>query len=273
MDIPDFRALLGRPADSVETMFDLGHRAVWKVRSRADTFVVKADDRPGHTANEVVAQQHARRFGIPAPEIIGFETTSPAAVAMFWAEGVPLHAHSTTAAKRDVGRWLRAIHGLPMLRPRETSIDEWLVAWLEEELDYMVQQEAVPAADRKAALEATERLRPVLESTPSAWIHGDCQAAHFLVDPETDLVTAVLDWADAQHGLPEMDLATLTLFDADSLDEILVGYGAGDDLKERLALPLYHAARGAGSFRWLQTYHNDKRLFAVDRVKALAGWQ
>ena len=159
---------------------------------------------------------------------------------------------------------------MPVLRQRESPLAKWLVAWLADETAYMAEQGVISLVDRRAALKVCAGLRPVLESTPLAWIHGDCQAAHFLNDPESERVTAALDWADAQHGAPEMDLAVLTLFDATALPDILDGYEATDELRARLTLPLFHAARGAGSFRWLETHHPEKRHFAVERVKALA---
>jgi aminoglycoside phosphotransferase (APT) family kinase protein len=37
----------------------------------------------------------------------------------------------------------------------------------------------------------------VLAAEPLVWLHGDCQAEHFLMDAESERVLAVLDWADA----------------------------------------------------------------------------
>lgn len=270
MDPPDFRQLLGFKPEATTQLFDYGYRAAWRVDSPRSSFIVKADERQDLTANEVAAQLHAGKAGIPVAEVVAFEPEFPATVAIRWVDGVSLHEHSTPAARRNAGRWLRVIHALPVLRPRLERPEHWLAESFESELSYMVESSVISDSDRTNALAAMEALLPAVASAPSSWIHGDCQAAHFLIDPSMDRVTAVVDWADAQHGSPEMDFAVLTLFDTASLNDILDGYEASAEMRERLSLLFYQAVRGAGSYRWLVKHHYGKQQFTIDLVKALA---
>jgi aminoglycoside phosphotransferase (APT) family kinase protein len=84
------------------------------------------------------------------------------------------------------------------------------------------------------------------------WCHGDLQPDHVLVDPATDRVTAMIDWADSGAGDFVWDFAVLTL-DGAPLDDLLDGYGATRAQRAALdaLLPLYSVVRLAGEAGWL----------------------
>jgi aminoglycoside phosphotransferase (APT) family kinase protein len=266
-----FRELLGREPDRVEKVFDYGYRGVWKAFAGKDVFVVKFDYREGSVAKERAAQVHAAAGGIPVPGIAGY-TQSPACLALEWVPGVALSDQSGPGAAHEAGSMLRRVHALPPLARRLEPLAEWLHLWFEKELDYMVGRAVLASAEREQALRAFEALRPVLEATPCGWIHGDCQAAHFLIDRLSGRVNAVIDWADAQHGPPEIDFAVLTLFDPGLLGPALDGYGADAAFRERLrlTLPLYQAIRGAGAYHWLEENGYTGHLWPMEKVRALA---
>lgn len=268
-----FAALLGGEPSNLHTLLDYGYRAVWKVEVAGKTFVVKKDERPGVAAGEVAALAHAAAHSIPVPEVAGFMHELAPLLALRWVEGLPLTEHSTPAILRDAGRVLRRIHDAPVLQKRLEPLDEWVGSWFDGELSWLVDNGVLSKRERDAALAHFESLRPLLRDTPLAWLHGDCQAAHFLADPKTDRVIAVIDWADAQHGPPEIDFAVLTLFDDAALPDLLNGYEASPDLRERLrlTLPLYQAVRAAGAHRWLKTHRYQDQPWALAKLRALTG--
>lgn len=70
--------------------------------------------------------------------------------------------------------------------------------------------------------EQVETLQPVLMQRPIVLLHGNLQAAHILVDPQSEQVLAFLDFADAQPGDPLLDIAVVTLWDQELTDFLLV---------------------------------------------------
>jgi aminoglycoside phosphotransferase (APT) family kinase protein len=75
-------------------------------------------------------------------------------------------------------------------------------------------------------------------------VHGDLNPKNVLVDPETLVVTAVLDWEFAHAGHPFTDLGNLLRFDrAPALvDGVLEAYAARHDVRREVALSLARAA-------------------------------
>lgn len=253
MQLPAIDALLGAPPDRTETLLDYGYRGAWKVSVRGESYVVKADVREGFQEAEVAAQRHAGAAGVPVPEIVAVGAIPVPTVAMRWVEGVPLQGHADVAAWRDAGRVLRLGHSATILRGRAKPWAELVLGWLADEISYLVDHRGLAGADADAALQRAETLRVVLDQQSLIWLHGDCQASHFLIDPIASRVTAVVDWGDAQAGDAALDFAILSLFDRDALTGVLDGYEASTEFREHLAatVPLYRALRGAGSARWL----------------------
>ena len=272
MELPATEALLGAPADRTQTLFNYGYRAAWKVSAHGDWFIVKADLRDGFQEAEVEAQRHARRAGVPVPEIVASVAVPVPALAMRWVDGVPLRSSRSMDAWRDAGRVLRIAHAASVLRHRLIPWGELVQRWFTEEIPYLVARRALTAADADAVLRCVDALRPSLDERTLVWLHGDCQAEHFLVDATTGRVSAVLDWADAQEGDAAVDFAVLSLFDEDVLPHILDGYEASAEVRQHLAetLPLYRALRGAGATRWLDEHGYTDVDWAIAAVRQLA---
>lgn len=268
---PHFEQLAGAHPTEVIPLVDYGYRAAWKVVTPDGTFLVKSDERPDLVTNEVMAARNAATAGVPAPQFAGFTERPAPAVAFHWVEGRPLHGCAEPEAWRDAGRVLRRIHAAPPLRQRAVPWGEAMEGMFRAELGWMVEHGFISTGESAAASEVATMLRPVLDATPLGWIHGDCQAAHFILAPNEPRVAAVIDWADEHQGAPEMDFAVLSLFDGDTWRYALDGYAATAEFRERLerTLPLYRAIRGAGSLRWLETHGYPGHGWPVECVRAL----
>ncbi len=281
MDLPQLESFAGPGPREVTSLVNYGYRAAWKVATPGGTFVVKSDIRPGAQQAEYDNHAYAALHGLPVPALLGLAQGEQPVMALRWVEGESLDMVKSPAAWRNVGSFLRQLHALPPRYarhelpprfPRHQSWSAFLIDWFSRELDYMVASRGLLAAERAAALDAVIAQRTLLDSIDGSWIHGDCQAAHFLIDPATDEVAAVIDWSDAQPGAPDMDLAVLTLFDRARLPHILHGYGASPAMRERLAvtLPIHAAVRAAGAARWLDEHGSPGHDWPLRIVRHLA---
>ncbi|HEY5475952.1 MAG TPA: aminoglycoside phosphotransferase family protein [Tepidiformaceae bacterium] len=271
MALPPLDRLLGRSPESVEQLLNYGYRAAWKVRVGQDLFAVKADIRPGFQQREADAHRYAATSGVPVPEIVSVDDGPPATVVIRWVVGASLQGQDSAAAWRAAGRVLRLIHALPPLRTHEQRWDDFVLDWFAGALPYLARH-GLGDGEITAALERANGLRTTLRAEPQVWLHGDCQADHFILDPASEQVVAVLDWADAQQGAAGMDFAVLTLFDDGVLPHVLDGYEASADFRQRLAatLPFYSAVRAASAAAWLDTHGYDRGEWPVEVVHRFA---
>ncbi|MFN0145671.1 MAG: phosphotransferase family protein [Dehalococcoidia bacterium] len=272
MTVPDFARLLGREPAQVEPLIDHGYRAVWRVTAGEQTFAVKASAAAGHVSGELQKHLHAERGGVPVPEVVGYLAGPVPCLAICWVDGVALDQLTGRASWEAAGAILRRIHDRPVLEPGARPWGETAIAWLHRDIGFLVQRGAVTAAERDAALTNARALQPLLDATDATWLHGDCQAAHFLLDRETGEVAAVIDWADASAGAPDMDFAVLSIAHEDRLPALLDGYGASAALRERLAvtLPFHRALRGAMAAPWLESHGFLGVQWPGEAVRALA---
>lgn len=261
--------LLGAPPDEVERLLMYVERAAWKVRVANKWFVVKADTRDGMQRKELDAQNHAGGVGVPVPEVVAAIDRPIPAMAMKWVDGLSLHKHPSTDAWRDAGRVLRMAHGASVMRPRSVPWGDLVLTWLKSDLPYLVHRHGLTAVDCDAALRRADGLRSRLNRCPLVWLHGDCQAEHFIIDPTTERVVALVDWADAAEGDAAMDFAILTLFDDGVLGQALDAYGASTEFHDHVlvTLPLYRAVRGAGAARWLDEHGYRDVAWPVEAVR------
>lgn len=268
---PLFEQLIGSAPTRVTALGDYGYRAAWKVTAAAGTFLVKSDERPDLVTNEVMAVRNAATAGVPVQAFAGFVERPAPAVAFRWVDGRPLHGCTDPEAWRDAGRVLRRIHAAPPLRPRTVPWGEAMEGMFRAELAWAAEHGFIAMDEASAAAGVAAALRPVLDDTPLAWVHGDCQAAHFIVAAEEPRIVAVIDWADEHQGAPEMDFAVLSLFDGDLWRHVLDGYAPTTEFRERLerTLPLYRAIRAAGALRWLETHGHPGHEWPIDKVRAL----
>jgi aminoglycoside phosphotransferase (APT) family kinase protein len=192
------------------------------------------------------------------PEIVG---ATDDAYAMRWVDGVPLRVCESTDAWRDAGREVRVVHdagggppfgtgfgGFGPARPTWRSFfelfAETMLADCERDLDFPREQ--------GARIRAAVRVASGLDSPHVVWCHGDLQPEHVLIDPATDRVSAIIDWADHGAGDFGWDFAVLTLDDEGRRDAVLDGYRATDHERDALdaLLPLYSVVRVLGEACW-----------------------
>ncbi|MEO8539514.1 MAG: aminoglycoside phosphotransferase family protein [bacterium] len=268
---PLFESLTGAPPIEVTPLVDYGYRAAWTVITRSGKYIVKADERPDLVTNEVMAIRNAATAGAPVPEFVGFGERPAPVVAFKWVPGSSLHGSTNIEAWQDAGRVLRRIHAAPPLRPRPVPWGEAMEGWFAAELGWMAERGFIETHEATAARAVAETLRPTLDATPLTWTHGDCQAEHFIIAPDSNEIAAVIDWADEHEGAPEMDFAVLGLFDPEMLRHAIDGYAPTAEFRQRLhtTLPLYQAIRAAGSLRWLETHGYPGHSWPVERVRAL----
>ena len=273
------RELLGHAADEIEPLVVWPDRASYRVTCGAERFVLKTDDNAQRIAREAAGQARAAAAGVRVPEMIAVSSN---AFAMRWVDGVPLRDHSTPAAWADTGRQLRIAHDVgggaplgsgfgvfeadyPTWRAFFEIFAEWTLRDGARELGFPADQAArIRAAVRDAA--------PLLDATHLAWCHGDFQPDHVLIDPSTDRVAAIIDWADHGSGDAVWDVSVLTLDDDSNLDAFLAGYDAGRDLRVavRELRPLYSVVRLLGSASWLAQHGHP---LATDHLQRALAWR
>ena len=95
-------------------------------------------------------------------------------------------------------------------------------------------------------------MQPILIERPIVFLHGDLQTEHILIDPHTQRVVAILDFADTQPGDPLMDIAVLSLWDVQLADRVLAGYTSIENNEgTKQLLWLYRLLRHLGEIPWL----------------------
>jgi Ser/Thr protein kinase RdoA (MazF antagonist) len=248
--------LLGLAPDRVRTLVARPDRGVYVVTVGADEFVCKIADDQVAVAREAEGERRAGAAGIPVPEVIA---TGDGEIATRFIDGTPLTRIRAPDAWRAAGRVLRRVHaiepdgmwGKGLDAPDSTwraSIDAHLVYALDDcgrELGF----DSAQAARIRDACAAS----PVFDAPMRAWCHGDCQPDHFLIDPATNDVIALIDWSDHGKADAAWDLAVLTLDDEEMLTAVLDGYAPSAEERRHIAaaLPLLRVLRLLGEAHWL----------------------
>jgi aminoglycoside phosphotransferase (APT) family kinase protein len=272
MELPAIEYLLGKRPDHVEAVLDYGYRAVWKVMADGQAFAVKCYESSELLERELQPHLHAGRAGVPVPEVVAEAREPVPTLVMRWVDGSSLGSCRSEKAWRDAGRILRLAHQEPVLQPRPDAWTDFLLSTLQDGLTYLVERRGLGPSDADRALGRAFALRSLVGARPLVWLHGDCQPDHFLVDPRTERVASVIDWADAREGDALMDLAVLTLHREDALPAVLDGYGADADLREATdsLLPLYRAVRAVDAARWLDEHGYPGQEWPLAAVRILA---
>ena len=271
------RELLGVDPEHVDPLVVFADRGAYKVRIGDDMFVVKTDDDPRTTRNEIAGLRRARSAGVRVPELVA---VADGALAMRWADGVTLRDRATADAWRDTGREIRLTHGVGGGPPFGTgfggfnpSRPDWR-SFFELFADTMLadceRDLGLPRADGER-IRAALRAAPGLDTPHVVWCHGDLQPEHVLVDPATDRVTAIIDWADHGTGDCVWDIAVLTIDDPQHRDAFLHGYGATAAQHDALdaLLPLYAVVRLAGEAGWFA----DHGFPYADNLRRVQEWR
>jgi aminoglycoside phosphotransferase (APT) family kinase protein len=273
------RELLGGAPDAIEPLITWTDRAAHRVTIGAESFVIKTDDELETVAREVAGQRRAAAAGVRVPEVVA---ACDDAFAMRWVDGTTLEHHSTARAWHDTGAQIRIAHDLgggppfgagfggfepqrPTWRAFFEASAETALRECERDLDFPAEQ----AARIRAALSAAT---PTLDTAHIAWCHGDLQTEHVIVDPATDRVAAIIDWADQGSGDPAWDVTVLTIDDSSCMTAFLDGYDAGAELRSAIddVMPLYTVVRRLGAAAWLAEHRHP---LAADRLNRSIDWR
>lgn len=122
---------------------------------------------------------------------------------------------------------LERIHTLGAHAPFSGGQQQWdafISWWANEEIEKVKRVGVLDHLQISESQEQFATLQPLLVQRPIVLLHGDLQAEHILVDPQTEQVLAFLDFADAQPGDPLLDIAVVTLWDHGLADFLLEGY-------------------------------------------------
>ncbi len=253
------RDLLGRTPDAIEPLVVWADRASHRVTLGANQFVVKTDDDRATVAREVAGQQRAAAAGVRVPEIV---SATDDAFAMTWVDGPSLADHQAADAWHDTGAQIRLAHdlgagppfgtGFGGFEPEQPTWRKFFEAFAERMLRDCERDLEFPADQAARISGALRAAAPALDTPHLAWCHGDFQPDHVLVDPATNEVAAIIDWADQGAGDVGWDVSVLTIDHHDRRDAFLEGYGASTDLRVALdrLLPLYEVVRLVGEATW-----------------------
>ncbi len=203
---------------------------------------------------EYATMGHVQSRGIPIPDILLFDTEQPNVLAMKYVVGQPLTSKDIDAT-REAGAYVERFHSMktsPPFSGGQSEWDEFIAWWSKREID-SVEQLSVFTGDKIAQLRYIfDAMQPMLIGRPIAFLHGDLQAEHILINPQTQKVVAILDFADAQPGDPLMDIAVLSLWDNQLADRVLAGYASIENNEEtKQLLWLYRLLRHLGEIPWL----------------------
>ncbi len=238
--------------DSLKPLYLQSDRALFLAENlRIVLKVYMADKALQH---EYDITQKAASVGIPVPKMLGFEAGPPAVLAMKQVIGHPLSSRSKFAAK-EAGRYLQRFHAIgahPPFSGGQQQWDSFISWWAQEEIEKVKRLEVLDPFQLSELQEQFDLLQPLLAQRPIVLLHGDLQAAHILIDPQTEHVLAFLDFADAQPGDPLLDIAVLTLWDLALTDLVLEGYSSIAHTKEtQQLLSLYRLLRHLAEIPWL----------------------
>lgn len=223
--------------DEIEVVVAHGERTTVRV---GDVFL-KIDADQSRTDVEVEAMAMAP---VPTPEILW---RKPPVLALSALPGTALGhlgepSTASTTAWVAAGAAVRTLHDSQLPPWRGLSLDE-LATKLHTECEWLVASNVLPA-------DVVMRNRRLAETALRPWtpvfIHGDLQVDHVFV--AGDEVTGIIDWSEASQGDALFDLATLTLGNAEHLDDVVAGYGTDVD---RDLIRAWWALRCLSNVRWL----------------------
>ena len=233
-----------------------------------ESHIVKADRDRGRLAREARALEVAAEIGVPVPNLrfSALDATPPVLI-MSVVPGLELASESGPADWAAVGAVLRRWHdAAPADRfaPFWPEARDWALAYLDD---------PAPAARLTARVRA--RLGRLVDRVPvtprrTVALHGDCAAYHWFLDD--GVVTGVIDFGDVGTGDPVWDLATLTLFDHERLDDVLDGYDADAAVRADVEATLWphRVLRHLGAVAWLLSHDVDPEPTYVELERIAA---
>jgi aminoglycoside phosphotransferase (APT) family kinase protein len=209
-------------------------------------FVKAGSNQNVHTEAEVIG--HARRAGLPAPEVLGIgkDTRLPGgrwiitrAATGVNLEHIGLQAPTTIRTLTDLADLYVRLHRvtLPGFGPvAEGGQSGQLASWSQWQRDQI--ERALVVLERAGSVQPSfpdrvravcETFAAVLDEGPGVLLHADLGDGETFVDPDSGAVTALVDWGSALVGDPLYELARF------------VSGGPADDPRPALAFPILHA--------------------------------
>jgi aminoglycoside phosphotransferase (APT) family kinase protein len=223
---------------------------------------------------EVTTLGLAREAGVPVPEVLatGADDKVPGRVwfAMSKVEGVEWAPEDQALAPRtlrDIARCLARLHRVqpdgfgPLDASGQGIHDSW-PAWILQSthsyLDALVESGHADGAFRAKAIKVFEQATPTIER--GSLVHGDLTGCETFVDPESGVVTGIVDWGAAVVADPVFEFAKVMAGGpADSpapgmvlptlLDRYAVETGL-DRARIDQSLPLYQAHNAIFNADW-----------------------
>lgn len=209
-------------------------------------FVKAGSNQNVHTEAEVIG--HARRAGVPAPEVIGIGTQAglpgqrwmiTRAATGVDLEQIGLQAPTAIRTLTEVADLYACLHHvtLPGFGPladdgqsgKHTSWSQWQRDDIEHALVALERADSVPSSFPDRVRTVCDEFAATLDEGTGALLHADLGDGETFVDPDSGAVTALVDWGSALVGDPLYDLARF------------VSGGPADDPRPGLAFPVLHA--------------------------------
>ncbi len=203
---------------------------------------------------EHAIMQQVQARGVPIPEILLLAIAQPSVLAMRQVIGHPLSSKNIGAAK-EAGTYIEQFHSMKTAPPftgGQMNWNEFILWWSRREIDNVEKLDIFTHSEIAQIHLSFDVMRPVFATRPIAFLHGDLQAEHILIDPQTQRVIAFLDFADAQPGDPLLDLAVLSLWNHSLADRVLEGYtGIENNEQTKQLLSQYRLLRHIAEVPWL----------------------
>ena len=208
------------PGYEVRSMVELGKgsdNAAYEVNGELIVRASKEADprrRSEATRREAELLAAVARFStLPVPEPV-FADAEAGVLAYFKLPGLPFidrPAEEPARLAPALGGFVGRLHRAPLreIEPLVRRDFYPLTAWLEDaERDYRRVAQRLPAADRRL-IEDFLGSTPPAEPRTGAFCHNDLGAEHVLVDAGANVVTGIIDWADAAITDSVRDLALI----------------------------------------------------------------
>ncbi len=236
-------------------------------RSTAITHASPAKSRVSHAPPQPASPYRRSSHTSPAPSPCGSSRARRSTNA------------STAPAWRATGDALRILHASAAEYGDELigagfglaarTWPDFVRALLDSSLDGCVRGLGLDPDVGSSIRRAFDEHRLLIEQAPIVRSHGDLQPEHVLLDPRSDQVRAIIDWADQGLADPAWDLAVLTLDDTGHLAALLEGYGppstTGVDIRSRRTL--YSVLRLLAEALWFaERDHPEQAAAALQRV-------
>jgi aminoglycoside phosphotransferase (APT) family kinase protein len=226
-------------------------RAVFAINNESAYFIKVYSD-PLTLHEEARNLAIAAVAGIPVPRSLDLRDDGGVAVLVLTALPGRRISPADRAAWHDLGTIVKRISGI------DPPPGSWVPRWPEviinrtrQELAQWVSLDLVGANQASVLVAAIQDLEPVLASRQLTFTHNDLQVDHVLIDPETNRVSGLVDWADARIADPLLDLAIVSMDVETPLADLLAGFGDAGSGTEEL-IPWYRLLKRLGAATWLR---------------------